>query len=414
MKSIRTALNCLVSLTTLLTVSPVHGEVEPPMSGTAPQLRLNNCTEIAAMFPQTAPGQSSLDEALASKHGLFTQQHGSDIEYFAYIGDKQIAVSNYSPLTGEMDLKKRDEDLQRKTEEKLAALERKFAITVSRNQTIKHAANHGAKLEKERAIDVRQPNFGETLALEYALERSLPTTGSKTELQFLFPLQCSLNGALAEWELSTKNKPTVVVEPGTGDRQLEYVLMHELSHHSQYKMGLDPLAPFNWKMTHSLGWQTFTNPLTGETDWAIATTTGLLYKYSSSMRKWISCNKSGQPVDCIGSRVAHQREADHMTSKEIASIAKVRPCTAYMSNPLEVMAEGLAMYRMSKVHRSALLKKSPELYEIIKDFDQKLIAKHYGAGMMRSVDGLVVSLNDSAESHVRDFESHIIASTPTP
>lgn len=410
MKRLRTTLNCLVSLMALLNVSPVHGEVESRMPGAVPQLRLSNGTEIAAMFPQTAPCQSALDSTLADQHGLAIEQTGSSVRYLAYVGYDEVTVGSYSQLTSEAELKERSEELKRKGEEKLAALERKFAVTVSRNQTIKYAANHGAKPDQERTIDVRQPTFGETLALEYALKRSLPSAGSKTELQFLFPLQSSLNGALAEWELSAKNKPTVVVEPTASDRPLEYVLLHELSHHSQYRMGLNPLAPFDWKMTNSLGWRTYTNPLTGETDWAIATTTGLLYKYSNAMRRWISCNKAGQPVDCIGSRVAHQRDADHMTTKEIAAIAKVRPCTAYMNNPLEVMAEGLAMYRMSEHHRSILLKKSPELYEIIKDFDQKLIAKHYGAGMMRSVNGLVVGFNDKAVSNVREFENHILAS----
>lgn len=350
----------------------------------------------------------------AEKHGLFLRTSADDGELITYLNSEPVVVLKLpgrSQSDAQADLSNL---LETACAEKIAELEATYGVSISRNGVIEYAGKHGPVPEPARTIEVRQPNFGEVLSLEFALKRTLPhAKQGKTSLQFLFLIQPSTNGALAEWELSSNNKPTVLIQPACSERPLEYVLMHELSHHSQYKMGLNPLAPFEWKVCNSLGWQTFDNHLTGERNWAMVTKSGSLYKYSNHLRRWISCNKSGQPVDSIGTRVAHQSEADYMTSKELAQIALVRPATTYMNNPLEVMAEGLAMLRMGQQQRRVLLEKSPELYDLVKDFDQRLIDKQFGTGMVRTLDGLVAERSSDKVISIANFEQQKRASERT-
>lgn len=341
-------------------------------------------------------------------HGLTLRKRGSAVEYIALVGDEQILVG--STATHGEDRARLKEEFTRQTTEKIEQLERRFGLSISREQILRHGPKTCPEATAISSIALRIPHLGELLALEYALERSLPP--GKSQLQIFFSKTATTPGALAKWELSASNKPTIIVEPASHKRshELEYVLMHELSHHSQYKMGYNPMTPFEWRFCEMLGWHSFKNPLTGETDWSIATQTGTRYKYSMPLHCWVSCNKSGQPVDAAGSRVKHQYDAVRLSGTEIVKVAKVRPCTNYVDSPLEVLAEGLAMFRMTGTHRARLLQTSPELYALVKDFDQRQLDRHFGAGFIRAANGQVVSSTAVTAEGVRMLEQKIIAS----
>ncbi len=351
-----------------------------------------------------------IDFAIAQKHGISLRRSADSIDYIANLPGQPVVVRSGKAF--EETEESISEELSQLTVSKIQSLENRFGITVSREQSIRYSPKRPNDSEPESLMQVRQPSLGEVLAVEYALERSLPETNGKFQLQILFPKTISTLGALAKWEISSRNKATIIVEPTGGIREqsLEYVLLHELSHHSQYKMGYDPLSPYGWRFCNQLGWHCFKNPLTGESDWTLETQSSSLYKYSTPLHCWVSCNRAGQPVDETGARVKHQYEANHLTSKQILEMAKVRPCTSYIDNPLEVLAEGLAMYRIDRLHRARLMERTPELYNIVKDFDQQVILRQFGAGLMRSVEGQVVATSTHDTSGVIAFEQQILAS----
>ena len=59
----------------------------------------------------------------------------------------------------------------------------------------------------------------------------------------------------------------------------------------------------------------------------------------------------------------------------------VRPATRYFTNPAEVMAEGLMLYRLNEDTRAYLKAVSPELYDLVQTEDQQELDLAYGAGI---------------------------------
>jgi hypothetical protein len=362
-----------------------------------------------AMVTEVVQAMPDLSEhvALATAHGLIVEAASNKtVRYLWMSGDDEVVVGDNLPALV-ADKSELEVTLQSLCRDKINQLEQSFGITISRDETILYGGKRPG-VSTEHQLEVRQPSIGEVIALEYALKRSLPTTPSKRQLQVIFCRNEAFTNAIAEWELSSRGVPTVLVNLCSSREPLEYILLHELSHHSQFKSGLNPLTPYDWSLVRQLGWQTFTNPLTGETSWAIETQSGL-FKRSTVDRFWVRCNKNGQPLNQEGDRVRRQCEAWRCSYTEIRKLAVIRPCTSYIDNPLEVMAEGIAMYRAGGVRRTELLRRSPELYSIVKSFDERLIARQFGSKLMRNLSGLIVDASTENSSAIVEFEKR---STP--
>ncbi len=341
------------------------------------------------------------DVSIAQEHGLVVlRSDNNSVRYVTFLAGDEITVRTGLSASAE-DKEAISAELTKMAIEKVEQIEKRFGISISRNGVIPYTGKHGADHHLTTELEVRQPLLGEVLALEYALERSLPESNGKKELQILFSSQILFPDRLAEWELSSKDKPTIIVGSDRDDWALEYVLMHELAHHTQYRMGYRPMASYGWRPGKELGWTVFSNPLTGESGWSVTRQDGQLFKHSSSLGKWVRCNREGQPVDVCGKRVKRNAEAELLTHREMLSSARIRPCTSYMNNPMEVQAEGLAMYRMSGHHRSHLLQKSPELYRLVQDFDQKMIKQEFGEKLIRAANGRVVPRTNEIASELR-------------
>lgn len=385
-------------------------------------LRSNHGASAYHSAPSTV---SKFELEIARQAGLYLRREGDETQYLARLGTAELLLHSAPGVNDPEAAEKVSQELCRKAAQKTEDLIRRFSITISDEEPIRYAAK-SSTVEQYTLIKTRKPTLGELCSLEYALERSLKD-GANSQLQVIFAASTYTHGALAKWELSSKNRPTIIIEPRAPhfEEGLEYVLLHELGHHSEYKLGYDPSNPYGWKLINSLGWSTFTNSATGESDWSITTKDGMQFKYSMTLRTWVSCNKNGQPVDQFGRRVKHQYEAVCLSSETVIENAKIRPATRYIDNPLEVLAEGLAMYRLNETQRARLLERSPELYKIVQDFDQKALDKYFGPDMFRAADGRVVSKTDViAAKAVNELEkglganemtsSRIIARQPSP
>lgn len=342
-------------------------------------------------------GPASPELEVAEAHGLLLL-HNRDgaSRYVTYLAGQEVVVKTVAAEF--QDMKALGKEFAALTIQKIEELESRYSVSISRNGIGLYAGKLSAGGEKP--LEVRQPLYSEVLALEYALERSLPASNRKTQLQILFTTDLLYPDRLAQWELSSNGKPTIIVGANRGE-SLDYVLMHELAHHAQYKMGYQPLAARDWRVGRDLGWLVFHNRLTGESGWAITSSDGCIFKYNSTQGKWVRCNKEGQCLNAEGKRVKRSAEAQLLSSSSMLLAAKIRPCTGYMTNPMEVQAEALAMYRMSSGHRARLLRRSPELYRLVQEFDQKHINHDFGDGLIRAANGCVVTRTGEIAAEVR-------------
>lgn len=323
--------------------------------------------------------------------GVYIREHDDHVQGIAMVAGEAKAVLSAPDRDS---LKDR---LNAVLDRKMQELQSRFGIKISRDAEV----NETSTGQKVRS---REPKLSELFALEYALEHSspsfLPRNKSKKQLKVAFLKDWNCYGALANWTLDPSGNPVIFVEPEYKSQcSLESTLMHELSHHSQYRLGLDPANFAKWDLAAELGWRHFKNPFTGENGWCVKTKDGKLYKFSNCLGLWIRCNDHGQPVADDGTRVRKQIEAENLTNERLAAIAVIRPATSYFTTPAEVLAEGMMLLRMNERTRKYLRHMSPELFEIVQALDQKEIDQTFGTGrMFRSASGVLVSRTALAQA----------------
>jgi hypothetical protein len=391
----RAHLILLIVLCAAFVATPVSSSTPVPVEANTENGHI--CAKVPGEFTPLAPiilGEPSMDREVAKRHSLQVIRSNGQARYVTFLAGSQVTAFE-ATLATDSTKGQIDNELTKLARQKLEQLEDRFGIYISRDGLMQYAAKSAGNANP-RFVPFRQPKLGEVLALEYALERSLPEFCSRNQLQILYSPDPLYGNRIAQWELSSKERSTIIVGKNSGSWMLDYVLMHELAHHSQFKMGLQKGSAICARQCKELGWSTFSNPQTGMTGWMINTKGDPSYKYSENLQCWVRCNTSGQPLNAEGQRVKRQVEAQQLTDKDIRRIAAVRPCTSYMSNPLEVQAEGLAMYRLGAEQRSQLKAVSPELFELVEDFDKRFIRKDFGVQMVRSADGRIISTEEIA------------------
>lgn len=281
---------------------------------------------------------------------------------------------------------------------------------------------YGPYSKRTYSVLVRSPKLRELYALEFALSHSAPShlvgSGSKgVHVHFLKERRTF--SVIAEWGYDRDNQPAVFVEPGYYNtpkgKHLELVLIHELAHNSEVRMGMDSHNPRTWKLADSLGWLPFTNPETGEEGWLIRSSEGpgYFYKLGAFSGLWVRCNRSGQPMSEDDHVVERQRDARQLTPSQMVEFAQMKPATNYFSNPMEMFAEGMMLLRAGKKHRQQLLTANPALYEMLKEQDQAEIDASFGGQRyIRTVDGLVTQNSSSIQQELANFEHKIVAALP--
>lgn len=280
-------------------------------------------------------------------------------------------------------------------------------------------------------VKTRAPRLDELVGIAAALERSVPSNLSadgRQGVKFYFYPDRHLNiGALAHFELGKGGRPEVYMKteawenkPATErDRDvdaayyehkrdsIEALVTHELGHNGQLKMGWGQPGKEE-SVAAALGWVPVANP-DGKTSYALKAKNGEKYRYFAAARGWMRVSDKGEPLDLSG-RPTSISEGMGLPDADMRSLAVVTPVSRYFPNPAEMLVEGLMFFRLNAQRRATLLKESPVLYELVKNWDQSEINHHYGVGpdgqpkMVRLPDGTLAPNNARAMSIIADFE----------
>jgi hypothetical protein len=259
-----------------------------------------------------------------------------------------------------------------------------------------HFSHPGESVEGEVSFDelgkvhhgpmiyARAPKLAELEALQNVLERSRPSqlmpdnNGDGIKFYFLpRPLQKDGEDVVATHVNADKTgRPAIYM--GVDGAADAHVVLHELGHNTQTRLGWQDQKRF---MTYSraLGFEPFVSP-SGESIFALRDKQGGLHRVEPDSLDWLAIDEQGHYLDKAGQPCPDNNKATaaRLDPGQMREAALIRPATYYFSNPLEMAAEALALFREGPEQRRQLLKDSPGLYRFTKNQDQKDINEAYG------------------------------------
>ncbi|MBX9723936.1 MAG: hypothetical protein K2X81_21195 [Candidatus Obscuribacterales bacterium] len=353
-------------------------------------------------------------EALFKKYGVET--YIEDGKYkFTYFVDGQMrdAIQPVDATPDAMD--KAEQNLEAQTQSKIKELEKRYKISIEpggreigSQEDICRPKGDQAGLPK---ISTRTPTMGELYALEQALSQSEPSQlhlpGEKP-LSVMFIDKSAavdrdgndiLRGVYFPPEVN-KGQGVLVITPSGADapltdndtkgdeESLASTIRHELAHNGQ--RNLYPKMEVPESTLREMGWIRFPNPdyKPGQLgsqrfNYAIKTTDGRYFTNSgpscdNGAGTWNEVNSKGQFLDSNGKIVKDRKDAFEINNDELRENALVKPSTNYFNQPLEVLAEGMKLFRGGEEGREALKNENPELFKIIEKVDELERKLRYG------------------------------------
>lgn len=284
-----------------------------------------------------------------------------------------------------------------------------------------------------KMVLARAPHLAELYELERVLAQAAPShlaRNNKEGLKFYFLSESMYepnfdNGAVATYTARDKNNKPAVYFSDTMAAVLKdsqskdsqgmtwqggtdlHMLVHELAHNSQNRMGLDREKTLI-AYSHGCGFYPFNPPGSEATVWAIKSKDGALYRRDREVDAWVRINEKNETLD-KDNKPVEPKLAQSYDDVQMRNNALVRPPTLYFDNAAEMGAEGMALFRESLDGRRELLRESPKFYEFIKAQDQRELDLAYGknhgrSNKVRLPDGSVVRNDGAARKRINDME----------
>lgn len=302
----------------------------------------------------------------------------------------------------------------------------------------------GTIVESNQALTARKPKLNELYGIEAALNSSVPSNlapGSKFGVKFYF-LQDQLykgnKDAAAYYVYKDKDgRAAIYVAPGALDKlwpteadvpawavkqrttkegvyydTIESLMMHELAHNHQSRMGWDDSDKKKLSETVPLtGFYLFraedgtiaffikvkvanssTDGQSSETIEFYRLEPGLDH---SGGKRWLRVNQDGQWLTENGIAAPTAEAAKVLSNSQVKAAAVVTPASDYFDTPAEVHAEAMKLYRLGGASRRMLLVKSPVLYRLVEADDQSEINLRFGAIHIKEERTLIAPVEDS-------------------
>ncbi len=300
-------------------------------------------------------------------------------------------------------------------------------------------------VENNQSLTARKPRLNELYGIEAALNSSVPSNvapGSKFGVKFYF-LQDQLykgnKDAAAYYVYKDKDgRAAIYVAPGALDKlwpteadapawavkqriskdgvyydTIESLMMHELAHNHQSRMGWDdsdkkklsemaPLTGFHLFRAEDGSTAFFikvkvvSNSTDGQSSESIE-----FYRLEGGLdhsagKRWLRVNQDGQWLTENGLPAPTAEAAKALSNSQVKEAAVVTPASNYFDTPAEVEAEAMKLYRLGGPSRRLLLLKAPVLYRLVEAEDQNEINLRFGAIRVKEERSLITPVEDSA------------------
>lgn len=320
-------------------------------------------------------------------------------------------------------------------ETKAREISRRYKVTFSRDAEVAYRVSERDDngYIRQEPITCRTPTLEELVGIEAALTRADPShqsIRSYATVKFYFLARTDprhLNAVAWFVPRDRKGNPAVYFSPGFSEKRLpteahaetageqrrntiEAVTIHELAHNGQHNTGWhDPQR--RWQVAQKLGWVEGTDQA-GDPCWYLKSRGGDLFRRDPS-GLWLRRNPSGHYLDSRG-RVVDANQAFRRSPSALRKIAMVRPVSLYFTTPIEMGAEGMLAFRLSKHHRGMLLRDCRALYNFVKSEDEREIRLFYGTdesgitARVRMPNGVLAANTQENRQQVQQFEDDIL------
>lgn len=237
------------------------------------------------------------------------------------------------------------------------------------------------------ALMTRQPTYLELDALDRALSRNPRDTDDGLNIAFLRDTPDSRRTGAWGRYVSPGNLVEIydLHNYGRGRNGIEGVIEHELAHHEQSeaaRRGGRDRASLDL-LYQNMGWD----------NGRIRDLDNNLWTYDFENRNW-TATIDGEPAT--------------ISSSEMRERARVRPPSNYFTSSWEMHAEAVMAFRTD---RQNLMNDNPQLYSMIRDWDQDQLDRRYGSNadgtprMIRDIDGTVISNTQENRRRIRNEEN---------
>ncbi|MFN8658629.1 MAG: hypothetical protein U0105_20005 [Candidatus Obscuribacterales bacterium] len=361
---------------------------------------------LEKIFTEAAPTMRALEEKFGVTSTEVVRPDGTRVRRY-YVEGENGAKTQVLDTTSD-DPKEVERQLTQWREAKIKEIEAKYNLQISRDGQTDRLQGKDAAL--------RTPRVDELLALEQAAMRSQPSArsanGKPVRVEFTARPSTPYD-AYVPGRVSDDEQERIVFEPLSRTFQgFKDTAMHEFAHIGQHNMRQRDAAALD-RAFEAMGYRKVKTE-DGAMQWQLKGKDGNYYTENPNGTGWTRVDEKGRPLKADGKPASGFKDKDAVTisSIEMQERAAVRPASWYFTNPVENQAEGLWLFRGGEQDRTRLFTRSPELYKIIKEYDQKEIDAdpRYGknsdgtAKFIRLPDGNIGENNEANRARVTQFE----------